>query len=156
MNDRIRELRKALGLTLEKFGERIGVTKMTISRIEKGVNNVTDQMFKSICREFNVNEEWLRTGNGSMFNELSQKEQITKIVENALSNSDEFVKNAFIALGKLKPEDWKVIEKLIDGMIDLNSKVKDKTDNFPEIPDTLEELDAMYPDDSDNSDRNVG
>ncbi len=62
MNERIKQLRKKLGLTLEKFGERIGVSKMTISRIENGVNNVTEQMFKSICREFNVDEEWLRTG----------------------------------------------------------------------------------------------
>ena len=59
MNKRIKELRKALGLTLEKFGERIGVSKVSVSRIENGINNVTNQMFKSICREFNVNEEWL-------------------------------------------------------------------------------------------------
>lgn len=67
MNERIKELRKALGLTLDKFGERLGVTKQTVSRIENGINNVTDQMFKSICREFNVNENWLRTGEGEMF-----------------------------------------------------------------------------------------
>lgn len=68
MNERIKELRKSLGLTMEKFGERLGVTKVAISNIEKGNRNVTDQMFKFICREFNVNENWLRTGEGSMFN----------------------------------------------------------------------------------------
>ncbi len=67
MNERIKELRKHLSLTLEQFGQRIGVTKMTISRIENGKNAITEQMFKSICREFNVNEEWLRNGTGSMF-----------------------------------------------------------------------------------------
>ncbi|MDE7426123.1 MAG: helix-turn-helix domain-containing protein, partial [Lachnospiraceae bacterium] len=66
MNERVKELRKSLGLTLEKFGEKVGVTKTTISRIEKGTNNVTEQMFKSICREFNVREEWLRTGEKPM------------------------------------------------------------------------------------------
>ena len=71
MNERIKELRKKLGLTLEQFGNRIGVTKMTISRIENGKNAVTEQMFKSVCREFNVNEEWLRNGSGDMFNEPS-------------------------------------------------------------------------------------
>ena len=71
MNNRIKELRKDLGLTLEKFGERVGVTKTTISRIEKGINSVTDQMFKSICREFNVNENWLRTGEPPMYVEAS-------------------------------------------------------------------------------------
>lgn len=153
MNRRIKELRKTLGLTLEKFGERVGVTKVAISNIEKGNRSVTDQMFKSICREFNVSEEWLRTGNGSMFNELSKKEQITKIVENALSGSDKFVQNAFIALGELKPEDWKVFEKFIDRMIELNSKPQDKIDNFPEIADTLEKLVEECPD---NSDSNAG
>lgn len=68
MNDRIKELRKSLGLSGEKFGERVGVKRNTVSQWETGTNSVTDQMFKSICREFNVNEEWLRTGEGEMFN----------------------------------------------------------------------------------------
>ena len=81
MNERVKELRKTLGLTLDKFGERLGVTKQTVSRIENGINNVTDQMFKSICREFNVNENWLRTGEGEMF------------VPASTFNLDEFVKS---------------------------------------------------------------
>ena len=76
MNERIKELRKALGLTLERFGEALGVGKTAINKIESGQNNVTDQMFKSICREFDVNEEWLRTGEGEMFKELSRSEKI--------------------------------------------------------------------------------
>ena len=65
--ERIKELRKALDLTLEKFGERLGVGKTAISKLEKGERNLTDQMCKSICREFNVNETWLRDGEGEMF-----------------------------------------------------------------------------------------
>lgn len=65
MNERIKELRKKLGLTLEKFGARLGVKKAAVSKWENG-DNITDQMFKSICREFNVNEEWLRNGTGEM------------------------------------------------------------------------------------------
>lgn len=57
-------------MTLEKFGEKLGVTKTTISRIEKGVNNLTDQMAKSICREYNVNYEYLMDGEGEMFTDL--------------------------------------------------------------------------------------
>lgn len=67
MNKRIKEVRKTLNLTQKKFGEKVGVTEGAFSNIEKGNRNVTEQMFKSICREFNVNEEWLRTGNGKMF-----------------------------------------------------------------------------------------
>lgn len=68
--ERVKEIRKNLGLTLEKFGEKLGVTKTTISRIEKGVNNLTDQMAKSICREYNVNYEYLMDGEGEMFTDL--------------------------------------------------------------------------------------
>lgn len=65
--ERVKEIRKTIGLTLEKFGEKVGVGKTAISNIEKGNRNLTDQMAKSICREFNVNETWLRTGKGEMF-----------------------------------------------------------------------------------------
>lgn len=65
--NRILELRKTLGLTLEKFGDRLGVTKTTISRIEKEERSMTEQMAKSICREFNVNLLWLKEGKGDMF-----------------------------------------------------------------------------------------
>ena len=65
--DRIKDIRKHFKLTMEKFGNKLGVTKMTISRLESGSNNLTEQMTKSICREFNVNEDWLRTGDGEMF-----------------------------------------------------------------------------------------
>lgn len=67
MNERLKSLRVYLKLSQEEMGNQLGVNKATISRLEKGVNNLTEQMIKSICREFNVNEEWLRNGNGEMF-----------------------------------------------------------------------------------------
>lgn len=70
--ERVKEIRKALGLTLDKFGEKVGVKKQTVSRIENGVNNVTDQMAKSICREYNVNYDYLMNGEGEMFDDLPQ------------------------------------------------------------------------------------
>ena len=65
--ERVKKIRKSLDLTLEKFGEKLGVTKTTVSRIENGINNLTDQMTKSICREFGVDYIWLTTGEGEMF-----------------------------------------------------------------------------------------
>lgn len=65
--ERVKEVRKSLGLTLEKFGERLGVGKTAISHIERGNRNLTEQMTKSICREFGVNYVWLTTGEGEMF-----------------------------------------------------------------------------------------
>lgn len=71
MHERITELRKALKLTQTEFGNRLGVGKTAISQIEHGINNITEQMIKSICREYRVNENWLRTGEGEMFFEVT-------------------------------------------------------------------------------------
>ena len=64
LNDRIKLIRKKLGLNQEEFGKRLSITKASISRIEAGINNPSDQTVKLICSEFNVNEDWLRTGAG--------------------------------------------------------------------------------------------
>lgn len=70
--ERIREIRKELGLTLEKFGEKLGVKKNSISQLENGKNSLTDQMTKSICREYNVSYDYLMNGEGEMFDDLPQ------------------------------------------------------------------------------------
>ena len=70
--ERIKEVRKTLNLTLEKFGDKLGVGKGAISNIEKGNRNLTDQMAKSICREYNVNYDYLLYGEGDMFSKLPQ------------------------------------------------------------------------------------
>lgn len=70
--ERVREIRKVLNLTLEKFGEKIGVGKGAISKIEKNDRNLTEQMAISICREYNVNYDYLMNGDGEMFDTLPQ------------------------------------------------------------------------------------
>lgn len=69
INTRVKELRKTLGISAQRFADAVAVTRPAISHIESGKNNVSDQMLKAICREFNVNEEWLRTGEGDVFKE---------------------------------------------------------------------------------------
>lgn len=86
-NERVKLLRKQLDFTMEEFGERVGVTKAAISNIEKANRSLTEQMIKSICREFNVNELWLREGRGEMFlssatfslDEYAQKNQLSEL-----------------------------------------------------------------------------
>lgn len=90
-NYRVKELRKTLGLTLEKFGERVGVGKTAINKIENGTTNVSGQMFKSICREFNVNEEWLRDGTGEMFKQLLPGEETALCVSTILEEKNPFI-----------------------------------------------------------------
>nr|DAT70734.1 MAG TPA: helix-turn-helix domain protein [Caudoviricetes sp.] len=113
MNERIHQLRKALGLTLEEFGTKVGVGKSAISKIERGENNLSEQMFKSICREWNVNEEWLRTGEGEMFVELTRDEQIASFIGSIQANVDDSFKKRFISmLSTLDEPEWELLEKM--------------------------------------------
>ena len=70
--ERVKEIRKTLNLTLEKFSEKLGVGKTAISNIERGSRNLTDQMTRAICREYNVNYDWLVSEEGEMFTDLPQ------------------------------------------------------------------------------------
>lgn len=92
MNQRIKELRKSLKLTQSNFARKIGIGATAISKLEKGENTPSDQTILSICREFNVNEQWLRTGEGEMFDtkptselKLQLLHLIDKLPENKLS-----------------------------------------------------------------------
>lgn len=67
MNERLKRIRKELDLSQEEFGKRLGITGGGISKLEKGERNLTEQMLKSICREFKVNYLWLTEGLGEMF-----------------------------------------------------------------------------------------
>jgi transcriptional regulator with XRE-family HTH domain len=98
LNERIKELRTVLGLSAEKFGSHVGVTRSAISRIENGVVNVTEQMILSICREFNVREEWLRNGSGEMFLDFTEDE-FSKAA--ATLSNDAFVRSLIVEYWKL-------------------------------------------------------
>lgn len=107
VNERIRQIRKALSLTMEDFGSRLGVTKVSISMIESGKRNVTDQMFLAICREFNVSPDWLRDGIGEPFKEVTRNKRIEGFVEDILTNEPEGRKARLVdALASLDEEGW--------------------------------------------------
>ena len=96
--ERVKEIRKALGLTLDKFGEKLGVTKQTVSRIENGVNNLTDQMAISICREYNVNYDYLMAGDGEMFDNLPETILDELCLQYDLDEYDRFLVELYISL----------------------------------------------------------
>lgn len=115
MNERIKELRKSLGLTLEKFGERLGVGKSVLSQIENGHCNVTDQMFRSICREFSVNEKWLQSGEGEMFHIPDDEDAV--LVSDLLENTDDVFYQSVLELirtyKQLQPESQQVLRNVL-------------------------------------------
>lgn len=105
--ERVKEIRKSLDLTLEKFGEKLGVTKTTISRIEKGINNLTEQMTISICREYNVNYDFLTYGDGEMFDDLPQTVIDELCAQYNLSDSEKAIIEMYVSL----PEDFRQLLK---------------------------------------------
>lgn len=114
-NERVKEIRKSLGLTLEKFGERLGVKKNAISAIENGRNSLTDQMTKAICREFGVDCIWLTTGEGEMFIEKTKDEQIEEMLADIqLSDEDSFKHRLASALAAFTEDDWNDLERLLN------------------------------------------
>ena len=119
MNTRIRQLRKHLKLTAEGFGDKIGIVRSAVSNIENGNRQPTNQLITSICREFNVNEQWLRTGEGEMFNDISREEEITRFVGKLMRDSDDSFKKALIlALSQLPEESWLVLEDFVNRIYD--------------------------------------
>ena len=118
MGERLKELRKTLGLTLEAFGEKVGVGKSSISRLEKGTNNLTEQMILAICREFDVNETWLRTGEGEMFLKLDREAEIARLTRDLLLEEEDSFKNKVVtALAKLTPDQWKVLSDMAEALL---------------------------------------
>lgn len=123
MKDRVRNLRKNLRLSQEQFGEIIGITNTAVSKIENGENNLTDQNIKALCREFNVNENWLRTGTGEMFVQLARDEEIAAFVGHLLSDEkDTFKKRLVSVLSKLNESDWEALEKVLTKLVDSTKK----------------------------------
>lgn len=117
MNERLKQLRTVLGLSQEAFGETVGVTKAAISRIESGINSLSDRMILSIVTQHNVNERWLRTGEGDMFIELSKDEQIEDFIGNLLSSEEDSFKRRLISgLAALDENGWNVLEKFLDSI----------------------------------------
>lgn len=112
--ERIKVLRKALDLTLEKFGDRLGVTKVAISNIENGKRSVTEQMLKAICREFNVNEDWLRDGVGEMFKQRDGS--FTELLSELDDSDDDFIKSFITVYTELDEDSKKVLRQIATKM----------------------------------------
>jgi transcriptional regulator with XRE-family HTH domain len=110
--ERIKEVRNTLGLTLEKFGDRLGVTKVAISNIEKGNRNLTEQMTKSICREFGVDYIWLTTGEGEMF--IDTDDDFMERIDRIMAGEDDARKNLFKALLDASDDDIAAFQRIID------------------------------------------
>ena len=112
MNERLKILRKSLKLTQQEFADRIGIKRNSLANYEIGRNTPIDAIVVSICREFNVNEDWLRTGNSEMFLTTNRNADIARLTRQLLSEESDSFKNRFISmLSNLTVEEWEFLEK---------------------------------------------
>ena len=113
MNERLKKLRKSLDLTQQKFADKIGCKRNTIAKYETGVNAPSAAIISLICREFNVNEKWLETGNGDMFLPVDRNKDIARLTRQLLNEESNSFKNRFISmLSNLTVEEWELLEKI--------------------------------------------
>lgn len=114
MNERLKDLRKRLGLTQQEFAERLGIKRNAVTNYEVGRNAPADMVVSLICREFNVSEAWLRTGEGEPFIKKSRNAEIYEYVDRIQGVNDAFKSRFASALATLEEEDWNIILSIIN------------------------------------------
>lgn len=142
MNERLKELRKTLGLTQQKFAECLGVKRNTIAQYEIGRNEPIESVINLICKEYNVSKEWLLTGTGDMFLPVDRNTDITKLTNQLLNEEKDSFKNRFVSmLANLTVDEWAFLERKAKELCGTS----DESDIYAEVPDTPEELEKLYP-----------
>jgi transcriptional regulator with XRE-family HTH domain len=112
MNERLKRLRRYLDLTQQELADRIGSKRTTIAKYETGDNVPSSAVIYSICREFNVNEEWLLSGNGDMFVTVDRNTDLARLTKQLLDEESDSFKNRFISmLSNLTVEEWEFLER---------------------------------------------
>lgn len=118
MNERLKQIRLEHKMSQEEFGRKIGIeSRAHISALENGGRNITDRIVNDVCREFNVNENWLRTGEGDPTIKRTRKQEIGAFFNEVMNLPDKNIKNRLLnALVKLDERDWETIAKIADNV----------------------------------------
>ena len=126
MKERMKKLRKTLDLTQQEFADRIGIKRNSYANYETGRNTPIDAIIVSICREFNVNEEWLRNGTGEMFLQSNRNADIARLTKELLSEESDSFKNRFISmLANLSVTEWEFLEQKAIELAGVNDEFND-------------------------------
>lgn len=118
MKERLKELRKALGLKQYEFAEKLNIKRTTYTNYETGLNNPTDAVIGLICRTFNVNEKWLRKGEGEMFIDVTRDQQIFNFMNKLEVDDSEFKRQFINMLCNMTDDEWNMVEKKMYELVD--------------------------------------
>ena len=125
MKDRIKAIRESKGLSQKDFGAIIGVKQTTVAGYENGLRTPIDAVILTMCREFGINETWLRTGEGEMEERLSREEQIAAFVGRVFREKENSFKKRFISmLANLDATGWEQLEKTVEMFASVNAQPK--------------------------------
>lgn len=113
MHERIKEVRKSLNLTQTEFGKKIGLTRDAVANIEGGRSEIKNIVLIAICREFNINYEWIAYGNGDMRSDDSDAQAI---VDSVMTGDNEFAKQILVKFARLSEERWRQIEAILNDL----------------------------------------
>ena len=144
MKERLKALRKELRLTQQEFADRVGISRGNIGAYEVGKNAPSDAVISLICREFHVNEEWLRTGNGEMFVEETPDEEfmrMAKAVASGDTEADRMIRRTLMYFYEMDDLGRKTLMNFVK-YISGNDEPSGDTEHFPATP---EELEEKYP-----------
>lgn len=123
MNERIKAVRTALGLSQQEFAEKIGIKRGAVANYEVGRNEPIDAVVSLICKTYNVNEHWLRTGEGEMFVQIARDKEIMRFVGDVMQGEDDNFRRRFLlALARLPEERWADIESFAQQITAENKK----------------------------------
>ena len=113
MNSRIKKIRVANGMTQQEFADRIGCSRSGLANYESGRNEPINPVITAICREFNINESWLRTGEGEMMKPVNRDAEIASFMGDVMrGESDDFRRRLVAVLAKLDASEWELLEKM--------------------------------------------
>ena len=116
-------LRKNLGLTQQEFADRLKVSRNNIASYETGKSNLGDAIISLICREFNVNEIWFRTGEGEIFVEMDLEDELMQWAGTVLAaEPDDFKKRFIRMLSKLSENEWELLAKMATELVESSEK----------------------------------
>ena len=118
MNTRIAFVRKKSGLNQQEFADRINLTKNYVSLMETGSRSPSDRTIADICREFNVNRQWLETGAGKPFQERSRDEEIAEIIGKIVYGDESSKARIIRALCMLPDEMFPEAERILTEIVD--------------------------------------
>lgn len=125
MKNRLKEIRKQADMTQNEFAKYFGLSRNFIAQVETGKATLGEQTIKLICKEYNYEEDWLRDGKLPKKQEITEIEQMKKIIDDVMESKNEFQRNALYVLATMTPEEWDIVEQFY---YKIKKHSKDKAD----------------------------